>query len=176
MKTIPVGLAILTCGVLFASSAQAKRKVDLSGFDGRYKGTGSLVAGGVEFYPLSSTVKFKVGRNGQSAKVNISGLVFAGSSVPWGTEIQLTRNGRQTTSNIVALYFSNYPGRGKYKQKSPSKITGSASLFVEGNVAKQTTTFSVRPKGRRKKQLKLSLVVTANGSPLYVYKVTATGK
>lgn len=173
MKTMLAGFA----AIALLTNAWAAKDVDFSELEGSYKGKGTISGFG-QSAPLTAKVKFNVGKNGSSATVTISGIVNIEGGVPWGTRLNLKRNGKFTTSNLFAvdLIGEAFPGSGKYKVPKTSKLEGRAqSTLPPDDVLAQEVRMVVKPKGK-KKRIEVTLEVTANGEPYYTYDLTLTGK
>lgn len=170
-------LVLLTSTTLLAGAdTRAMNATDLTAYAGTFKGDGTVRAIGMSF-PCKLKAKIVVAKSGRSAKVNLSGSVMGTpDTIPMGTVISLRRSGKQKTSNIVFLNEGQiYAANGKYKQTS-NKLKGSTVVMVESITATQKTTFVVKPRGKKRRSLKISLDVLANGSPFYEFDFNLTGR
>lgn len=174
MKTLPVVLATM----MALTQAWAAKDVDLSEFDGNYRGKGNVVSSGMPF-PLTADVKFDVSKNGSTAKVVLSGVVTVtpGNALPWGTTLKLKKKGKMTTSSLIGFDSGGiFPATGRYKLPKSSKLETTAQGVVPGNISViQEATMTVKPKGR-KKELKVQMTVIINGAPGITYTMKVTGK
>lgn len=174
MKQIAVVLAV---SMVFGANASA-RKIDLSKFDGTYEGKGIFTAG-VQSHPLTAKAKFLVAKNGQSAKVRLSGVVDAqGNFLKWGTTLKLRRNGKLATSNILALDLGApaFAGKGRFKVLKGTKTVGSSSKVVGSEHGEQKVAFLVERAGKTRKRLGLDIHVLRNGAAEMRYEATLTGR
>lgn len=175
MKKLAVVLSAAT--VLAGGNLWAKKAVDLSEFDGRFKGKGTLVTTEGSFL-CTARAEFDVAKNGKSAKVHLTGtLNGAGVTVPIDNEILLKRNGTETTSNVIVLNIgTRFAAAGKYRQQTPTKVKGSTTVPVMGGTAVQETTFVVKPKGKNKRRLKTTVILLIDGVPTFTFNFALTGR
>lgn len=173
MKTIPA----LFAAMAMLTNAWAAKDIDLTKFDGAYKGSGMLTALGQTF-PLTAKVKFDVAKDGSTAKVKMSGVVTATKTTPWGTTLTLKRNGRMRTSDLVALPEETdiVPATGTYVLPKNSKLVGRTTVALQGQLGQQNVTMVVKPRGKTKKKLDLTLLVLLNGAVAFTFDMTLTGK
>lgn len=167
---------VLAAGLFFGMDARAK-EVDLSAFDGNYKGKGSVIAGG-SVYQLNGKAKFKVAKTGRGGKLTLSGMIQTGGrKVPWKTTLVFKKNLKFTTSNVLVVDQGGklYTAKGTFKLPNRSKLKGSALVKVGASTGVQEVELEIAPKGR-KKELEVSLVAKVNGQTNYVFDVELTGK
>lgn len=160
-------LALIAAGSAYAAN------IDLTGFEGRYKGN----AVGVTPFTTATgraNVAISVSRDGSRAKMKFSGLLVGTVQSPWSATLKLGDGTKATTTSIV-MVNTPFPARGRFQQKRPSKITARLSTLVVSSQLVQTDSFKVVPKGNRKK-LTGTIRVDVNGIRAVTYRLTAVGR
>lgn len=174
MKTLPV---VLVAGMMaLLTNAWAAKTVDFSELAGSYSGQGTILAFGTP-YSLTAKVKFNVPKHGKTAKVKLSGLISASSGVPWNVTLQLKKKGKMTTNNIVGISTAEiYMAAGRYKVSKGSKLETNAQSTVKMATLAQKVSMTVKPKGKKKKAMKVRITVLVDGAEYIVYNLKLTGK
>lgn len=168
------------CAILLAMPAASwakKKPVDFSLFQGNYKGKATFGTLGAVVATGPSKIDFRVAKNGRKATAKVDGnLSVEGFALPIGGIFSFKARSFRT-SNLVL----NLGGQSSPPFTVPSKLKSSTiSAFGPWTVGEGSGTVKciakVKSKGKNKKQLKLTYVLsspTFGGSVTFEFVVTA---
>lgn len=167
-------MRVLVAGIFLAAAPLVRAAVDLTAFDGKFKGPLSVTTPS-DSYTGTSKIVIDVSRSGSTARLEFSGGVNNGPVVvPWGGVLNLKKKGKANTTQVVMVELS-LPGTGKFRPKGKSRISATVAGSSFGNQYVQTDSLKVRAKGRKKK-LTGTIAVTRDGAPVITYTINAVGR